>query len=1104
MIHGGGVQGLGRLTIRTTAYSAAVIAAIAGLWFTSRHHYLLFHSLAELVSIGVAAAMFSVAWDSRRFSANGYVTFLGIAFLSVASLDLLHTLAYKGLGAFVGYGADLPTQLWIAARGVESLALLVSPVFLVRRVRPWPVLITCVAVTAAILILIFPLNLFPVCYVESGPRQGLTPFKIGAEYVICAVLLAGMGLLWASRKHFSPRVLAFMISAMGATILSELAFTRYMSVYGDFNMIGHLLKVVSFLLFYKAVVQASLKDPYRGLFRELKEREEALSDSEERYRTTVESIGDAVIAVDPGGAVSFMNRVAAQLTGWAAGGALGRDLGEIFAIINEKTRKPAENPVGRVLREGHVVGLANHTTLISRDGREIPIEDSAAPIRGAAGDIRGVVMVFHDVTEKRQAENALLASEEQYRLLFATNPNPMFVFDEETFRFLAVNDAAVNCYGWSREEFLTMSVLEIRPPEDMDRAKSTIEAHRGSHEARIGIFRHCRKDGTTMDMELTVSSIAFAERPARLCSMNDITERRQIENAQLFLLQCGSSGEGFFPALARYLGLQPGMDYVCIDRLDGDLLSATTTAVYYDGDFKDNTTYALKDTPCGVVVGRQVCCFPSGVRDLFPQDAVLREIGAEGYLGATLWGSRGRPIGLIAMISRKPITNTRPLESILGLVSTRAAGELERLQNEEILRGAHDDLEQRIRERTLQLSEAYESLRREMEERKQAEEQLRQAHKMEAIGTLAGGIAHDFNNILAAIIGFTEMAADDVPDRPLVERNLKNVLKSAIRARDLVKQILAFSRKTSHERSPLSLTPVVKETVRLLRASIPATVEIRLRVSASSDTVLASPVEVQQVLMNLATNASLAMQERGGTVEISLTDIDFEPDSTVPGPDGEPGGYIQLAVKDTGIGMSPDVMKRVFEPFFTTREVGKGTGMGLAVTYGIVKDLQGTISVESEPGVGSTFMVLLPKAQTGLPAEAGKTQEIPGGSERVLFIDDEEMLVEWGRATLERLGYRVTGVTGSEEALRAFSAGPGLFDLVITDNAMPKMAGSELAGKLLAIREDLPIILCTGHSDILSPEKAKKMGIREFLMKPLSRQELADAVRRVLDPEPEV
>jgi PAS domain S-box-containing protein len=379
------------------------------------------------------------------------------------------------------------------------------------------------------------------------------------------------------------------------------------------------------------------------------------------------------------------------------------------------------------------------------------------------------------------------------------------------------------------------------------------------------------------------------------------------------------------------------------------------------------------------------------------------------------------------------------------------------------------------------------------------EEALRQAQKMEAIGTLAGGIAHDFNNILAAILGFTEMAVEDAADRPEVERSLQNVLKSAMRARELVKQILAFSRKTNYERSPLSLTLLIKETIQFLKATIPTTIEIKLSITSSWDTILASPVEVQQILMNLATNASLAMQEKGGTLEVALADIDFTPDSPVLEPDVMPGEYAQLTVRDTGIGMAPDVMKRVFEPFYTTREVGKGTGMGLSVVYGIVKDLQGTITVESTPGSGSTFRVLLPKVKASPLNDEVRATRTATGTERILFIDDEELLTEWGKTTLTRLGYTVDAVTDSKEALTIFSSDPSRFDLVITDHTMPGMTGVQFARKLLKIKPDIPIILCTGHSETVSPDIAREAGIKEYLMKPLSRQEFAEAVRRVLD-----
>ena len=380
-------------------------------------------------------------------------------------------------------------------------------------------------------------------------------------------------------------------------------------------------------------------------------------------------------------------------------------------------------------------------------------------------------------------------------------------------------------------------------------------------------------------------------------------------------------------------------------------------------------------------------------------------------------------------------------------------------------------------------------------EKLRLEEQLRQAHKMEAIGTLAGGIAHDFNNILAAIIGFTEMAMEDVPDRPLVEKNLQYVMTSATRARELVKQILTFSRKTSYERMPISLSHVVQETVKFLRASMPATIDMTFSATASTDTVIAAPVEIQQVIMNLATNALLAMEDRRGILEIVLSDIDFEPDGSLDHMSRE---YLQFMMKDTGVGMSLDVMKRIFEPFFTTREVGQGSGMGLAVVYGIVRDLGGTITVESEPERGSTFRVLLPKARVEAEEEP-KQASLPRGNERILFIDDEPLLVDWGKEALKRLGYTVTTVEDGRQALMIFAADPFLFDLVITDQAMPQIPGSDLCIELLQIRKDIPIILCTGHSETISPDKAEEIGIRGFLIKPVTRQELALTVRRVLD-----
>lgn len=388
---------------------------------------------------------------------------------------------------------------------------------------------------------------------------------------------------------------------------------------------------------------------------------------------------------------------------------------------------------------------------------------------------------------------------------------------------------------------------------------------------------------------------------------------------------------------------------------------------------------------------------------------------------------------------------------------------------------------------------------RDITDYKNLEDQLRQSQKMEAIGTLAGGIAHDFNNILAAIIGFAEMVEEDLPqESPSIPR-IGRVISAANRGKELVRQILTFSRKAEPTRKPQSLAPIIEEAVQFLRASLPSTIDINLSMKATKDTIVASPTEIQQILMNLATNAAFAMREKGGALGIRVTNIEFEPHSPVLDEDVDPGEYVQLTVTDTGIGMPTEVMKRAFDPFFTTKEVGKGTGMGLAVVYGIVKSLGGTIAIESEPGISSTFRIFLPVARIEKKSEEGREQVIPKGTERVLFVDDEELLMEWGQAALERLGYTVTAVTDSTQALNLFSSDPSAFDLVILDQTMPGLTGLNLSGKLLAIRANIPIILCTGHSDSVTSEKAREAGIKEFLLKPLRKQQLAEVVRRVLN-----
>ena len=381
---------------------------------------------------------------------------------------------------------------------------------------------------------------------------------------------------------------------------------------------------------------------------------------------------------------------------------------------------------------------------------------------------------------------------------------------------------------------------------------------------------------------------------------------------------------------------------------------------------------------------------------------------------------------------------------------------------------------------------------------KKLEEQIRQSQKMESIGTLAGGIAHDFNNILGIILGNTELALEDVPEWNPARQNLEEVRTAILRAKNVVHQLLSFARKTKLEKKPTNIVPVVTESLKLLRSSIPTSIDIRQNIPEDVDTILADPTQINQILINLCTNAEHAMPD-GGVIEVNLKNIELDERSVAKYPELTPGRYINLTVSDTGHGISRVDIDRIFDPYFTTKEIGRGTGMGLAVVHGIVKEHNGLITVESELGKGTTFNIFFPVVEKEAVIETKTDDKIPTGKERVLFIDDEESIAKLGRQILERLGYKVKATINPIEALELFRSQPDEFDLVITDLTMPKMTGDKLVKEILNIRTDIPIILCTGFSEKIDEKKAKEIGAADYIEKPIDQRDFAFKVRKVLD-----
>jgi len=391
--------------------------------------------------------------------------------------------------------------------------------------------------------------------------------------------------------------------------------------------------------------------------------------------------------------------------------------------------------------------------------------------------------------------------------------------------------------------------------------------------------------------------------------------------------------------------------------------------------------------------------------------------------------------------------------------------------------------------------------RKAMEEEKvRLQDQLKSAQRVEAIGTLAGGIAHDFNNILAPIIGYTEISMSELPEQSEVRGNLHKVLQASNRAKDLVQQILTFSRQRENETKPIKCQIIIKEALKLLRASIPATIDIQQQVTSDCGYVMGDATQIHQIIMNLSTNAFHAMEDQGGILTVNLEEVDLTEERARRTPDLLPGRYARLTVADTGQGMTPSVMARVFDPYFTTKEKNKGTGLGLAVIHGIVKSHGGDITVASQPGQGAVFQVYLPITETAFGAEEPlATGTMIHGRESILFVDDEELIAQMGKDLLERLGYHVTVQTSSIAALKLCQSNQEKFDLVITDMTMPNMTGEELARELMAKDPDLPILLCSGFSGKMSPERAQALGVKGYLMKPFVINKLAQAVREVLD-----
>ncbi len=657
----------------------------------------------------------------------------------------------------------------------------------------------------------------------------------------------------------------------------------------------------------------------------------------EELGTTLQSIGDAVIATDATGAVRRMNPIAEKLTGWELRDADGRQLDEVFVITNEETKQPVESPVARVLREGIVVGLANHTVLTSRDGVERPIADSGAPIRDVQGILRGVVLVFRDVTQEHEIERALLASERRFARILDSGIIGVVVCDHDE-AITEANDAFLEMLGYTRQELLDGRIdgAALTPPD--------------WHPAR--------------------------------------------------------------------------------DRARAELAA-------------------------------------SGRNAPWESELVRRD------------GSRA-PI----LVADTTLDETHLIKLVVDL------GALKRAERERAI------LETRAQE-ALSEREHTEALLH------QTEDQLRQSQKMEAVGRLAGGLAHDFNNVLSVILSYTEMIlARVVADEPL-RNDLEEIRTAGRRAADLTRQLLLFSRQKVIKPKALALNELIVGMEKMLRRVIGEDVELVLACAQALGKVWADPGSIDQVIMNLAVNARDAMPT-GGRLTIGTANVVLDDASARQLPGMKPGPHVRLTVSDTGVGMDRDVQAHIFEPFFTTKEQGKGTGLGLSTVFGIVRQSEGSIQVESAPGRGTTFRIHLPRtdavAEVSAPPPPADPRAALRGTETILLVEDEEQVRNVAAGILRRHGYRVLVAQNAGEALLLCERHAGGIDLLLADVVMPGMSGPELARRLAATRPAMRILCMSGYTDdAVARHGGLDTGIA-FMEKPFTPESLTQKVRQVLGP----
>jgi len=754
-----------------------------------------------------------------------------------------------------------------------------------------------------------------------------------------------------------------------------------------------------------------------------------------------------IVMVDREGRITLANTRAEEILGLERSDILNRLYNDPAWHITDIEGNPFPDdrlPFQRVRRGGSPVFSMEHA-VVWPDNRRVLLSINAAPLFDGGGNFNGMVATLEDITDRRLAEDTIRKNEELFRLITENTADIIWTLDLDL-NTTYVSPSIEKILGFTPDERLRQPMEEMLTPESLRRVwamfQNELDFLRDTtadpdRSASIDV-EYYHKDGSIVWMENKIKVVRDPSGSAMgiLGVSRDRTERKRAEGA--------------------------------LRESEKRLIAAQRMARL--GDFKWD-----------LATGEGT--WSDALFDLFGFDKSEKidnaRINAEIHHPddrerITKWLNDSIASGR----DKLPPNEYRVIRPDGKVLHVRTSGIIEREEGQS----------PRIFATVQDITDI-----------KKMEEELRLAQKMEALGTLSGGIAHEFNNILGIIMGNAELAMLDMPGANPVKRHLEEILIASIRARDVVGQILSFSSRTPGAQTPLKIGPVIQEALNLIRATTPANIEMRQEILCDSETILANQTEVNQILINLCGNAVQAITEETGILEVKLETVVLD-DLTAAQYEGlKAGAYAKLTVKDNGLGIDSRIMDRIFDPYFTTKDVDEGLGMGLAVVYGLLKKHRGVVRIKSKSGQGTTAEALFPLIDDSPEAELAEAAESPAGTERILFVDDEGSLVTLYKQMLEREGYQVVGQTSSPEALRQFQEEPDKFDLIVTDMAMPDMPGDRLAQEIIKIRSDIPIILCTGHSDRVDEDQAGELGISAYVMKPLTRTDLLNTIRKMLD-----